>query len=332
MGVVARAKHRVKAFLLATRSVMAVAQAAWYDGRRYVWFSSTVGPFATRDNLAAKVTERYHGIEKGLSLPSPRPGFGARNVTALIRLTERYEREHGFDAIAAASWGALSAYVDFNRAAGLPDDQIPGASVVMRHADRASSMAIESGTKLMSRQSVVAAVSGVDLDFFTTRHSTRIFAAEPVPHEDIVFAVTAASSAPAVCNRQFAKIHVWRDRSRIDELLSIQGGARGFSDQITGLAMITVSLRSYWAAAERYQGWIDGGLFAMNFMLGMHAQGHGAVPLNWSKTPELDRRMRAASGIDPAETIIMLVGFGRLAEQYRVAASPRFGPLLTMHE
>jgi hypothetical protein len=105
VGVVARAKHRVKAFLLATRSVMAVAQAAWYDGRRYVWFSSTVGPFATRDNLAAKVTERYHGIEKGLSLPSPRPGFGARNVTALIRLTERYEREHGFDAIAAASWG-----------------------------------------------------------------------------------------------------------------------------------------------------------------------------------------------------------------------------------
>ena len=62
----------------------------------------------------------------------------------------------------------------------------------------------------------------------------------------------------------------------------------------------------------------------MNFMLGLHAQGLGTVPLNWSKDPTRDRVLRRAlPELGEHEAIIMFVGFGHLPEEYRVAASPR---------
>ncbi|XVA01292.1 hypothetical protein ACQ86I_18000 [Prescottella equi] len=69
----------------------------------------------------------------------------------------------------------------------------------------------------------------------------------------------------------------------------------------------------------------------MSFIFGLHAQGLGSVSLNWSKSPETDRRMRSAAAISEDEAIIMLVGFGRLRPEYRVACSPRVPLNETLH-
>lgn len=331
-STLARRKASAKRLLVRGQALAGLGRASWYDATRYWSYSSTRGPFATRDNLAAKVTERYHAIEKGLSLPRPRLGFGRERVLALVALTERYERSFGADGVSEAAWRALADYVDFHLAGGVPEVDVAGAAAVARRRATLRPALRGSGAVPVLSEHVHKAVAEVGLDFFTSRRSTRMFAPTPVGVDDIEFAVEAAASAPAVCNRQFAKAHIWRDREKIDELLLIQGGARGFASDVAALAMITVSLRSYWSAAERNQGWIDGGLFAMNFMLGLHARGLGSVPLNWSKTRATDERMRAATGIDPAEAIIMLIGFGNLLPEYRVAASPRNGQHAQWHD
>lgn len=309
----------------------AVNTAARYDAHRYWASSSTSGPHKSQQNLAAKITERTHAIEKGLSLPHPRPGFGGAVVETILRLCDTYIARYGDDAVTAFAYGALDAYVEFNRRSGLPDEDIPHWTGLEAALARPRSARMTAGTTPQTRTELFAAVGGVDLSFFTSRHSVRQFTEDPVDPTSIEFAAAAAATAPAVCNRQFGAVHVWTDPAEIERLLEIQGGARGFAAGIPCLAMVTVSLRNYWGAAERNQAWIDGGLFAMNFMLGVHAQGLGAVPLNWSKVPEKDREMRRAAGLDDQTGIILLVGIGNVPDQYVVASSPRFGTALHWH-
>lgn len=324
MDAARQAKRRVVEKGIHTRDAGRLAMAYGYDWRRFLTFSSTRGPFRTRANLAAKITERYHGIEKGLALPSPQPGHGASVLEPLIRLVKRYIDLYGEDDLTAAALGALSAYYDFN-AARIDADKIPfGAQISELLHGHVSNPAGVSGTRTLTRTEVDAAVSGVTPEFFRSRHSVRVYGSEPVTDDEIETALAAARCAPAVCNRQFARLRTWRDRETIDRLLRIQGGSRGFGDNIPALALVTVSLRSYWGVGERHQGWIDGGLFAMSFMLGLHAEGLGSVALNWSKAPDRDRALRQAlPDLRPDEAIIMFIGFGHLPDEFHVAASPR---------
>jgi len=71
------------------------------------------------------------------------------------------------------------------------------------------------------------------------------------------------------------------------------------------------------------QPWTDGGMFAMSFVLALHSRGLGTVCLNWSKTQADEQTFRKAFDIGNDEVIVMLVAFGHLPEEYRVAASPR---------
>ena len=315
------AKYRVKAALDNRQATRDVRAASRYDARRFLSYSSSLVPVLDQQNLAARITERYHAVEKGLSLPEPRPGFGIAPVGAVLRLTERYVSRYGKDDVVEAAYGALSAYVAFNQAAGLSNEDIPHFNAIKTALGAETTRS--GGTIEITRDEVLEAVKGVDLDFFTARHSTRQFTDAPVSLEDLEFAARAGATAPAVCNREFSQVQVWRNRSDIDRLLAIQGGARGFADGIPCLAMITVSLRNYWDAAERNQAWIDGGLFAMNFMLGLHSRGLGSVPLNWAKPPSKNREMLEAAGLSEDTAIIMLIGIGNLRGNYRVAASPR---------
>ncbi|NKS35725.1 nitroreductase [Rhodococcus hoagii] len=302
-----------------------------YDWRRYLRYSSSISEDQSRQNLRAMLTERYHSLEKGMSLPEPRPGFGSKPVGDVVRMLERYVAQFGADEFARVVGKVLVEYVDFNRDAGLADSEIPSFVLITELTRVLGESSVGAGTKRVTAAEIQRATEHVGLDFFMLRNTVRQFSPEPVSAAELEFAACAARQAPAVCNRQFGRLHVFTDRSDIRKVLEIQGGARGFADEITGLAIVTTSLRSYWDDTQRNQAWVDGGLFAMSFIFGLHAQGLGSVSLNWSKSPETDRRMRSAAAISEDEAIIMLVGFGRLRPEYRVACSPRVPLNETLH-
>ena len=321
---VAELKLRVKRVWLGLESTRETSTAFAYDCRRYLRYSSTRGAGSHQHNLAAKITERYHMIEKGLSLPEPRPGFGRGVIPRLVELIELYLVRFGEDAVITSAVGALRAYQDFNLSVGVPLSELPASDRLGALLERANVPVVPvGGTREISRQEINAAVAGVDLGFFTSRHSTRVFEHKPVTEAEIEFALAAATTAPAVCNREFSAVTIWKERDEIGSILRLQGGARGFAEEVSTLAMVSVSVRTFWSAAERNQAWVDGGMFAMNFILGLHAQGLGAVPLNWSKPPTTDRAMRSLIGLPDDRVIIMFIAFGHLKDHYRVAASPR---------
>ena len=294
-----------------------------YDLVRYWTYSSSLGVTRSQLNLKAAITERYHSIEKGLSLPSPRPGFGAKPLKGLLDLVDVYVARFGVDDLVLTVRGVLSTYLEFNEVAGLGDCSIPEYSRIVEFLNVESPPTSVAGTVAVRREDVAKTTAGVTVDFFKSRSSVRQFSAEKVLYSEIASATEVAMKAPAVCNRQFGRVHAYSDIPKIAELLDIQGGASGFGDELTGLAIVTTNLRAYWNSGQRNQAWIDGGLFAMSFVFGLHAQNIGTVCLNWSKKPSVDQELRRAAEIGQDEAIIMLVGYGKLKDEYVVAASNR---------
>ncbi|GIX49819.1 MAG: hypothetical protein KatS3mg132_013 [Limisphaera sp.] len=56
----------------------------FYDFRRYWRYSSVIFTGSSRSRAAALITMAYHGLEKGLYLPEPRPGFGRELCLLLL--------------------------------------------------------------------------------------------------------------------------------------------------------------------------------------------------------------------------------------------------------
>ncbi|MFT3802102.1 MAG: nitroreductase family protein [Burkholderiaceae bacterium] len=296
------------------------------DCARFLRYSASLS-VASRRNLRAKITEAFHNIEKGLSLPAPRPGFGAQAIDNLLSLCDAYAARYSADErVLYAARDVLREYQRFNEAAGHPDYPHRRRLDAFVNRLRGGGDQRYGGVRPMSRASVAAAIDGVRTEFFLQRHSVRQFSGEPVDLALIDEAVRIALKAPAVCNRQYSRIVVVADPDRIGEALRMQGGARGFADAVDKLIVVTTPASQFWAAEERNQPWIDGGLFAMSLLLGLHAQGLGTCCLNWSKDNARTARMRRFLDLDEDELIVMMIAVGHLPDTFQVAYSHRVPP------
>src|SRR5258708_3367928 len=66
-----------------------------YDFWRYAKFSSAVYRGNSEEKLRALITIHYHSLEKGMSLASPRPGFGVAAVNTLLMHLRWYLKDYG---------------------------------------------------------------------------------------------------------------------------------------------------------------------------------------------------------------------------------------------
>ena len=295
------------------------------DCARYLRYSATFG-LRSQKNLRARITETFHNIEKGLSLPNPRPGFGGNAVDTLLVLCYEYIDRYGVgERVIFSAHDVLMEYRDFHKA--LPYDQYPHMARIDAFIDKIGDECNRQnrfgGLRSMTKADVAKAIAGVSTEFFLQRHSVRQFSKEDVDLSLIDEAVRIALKAPAVCNRQYSRAVVIANPDLVQEVLRMQGGARGFAEGVNKVIVVTTSLSHFWGAAERNQAWIDGGLFAMSLLLGLHAQGLGACSLNWSKLNAQTQRMRDFLHLEGDEVIIMMVAVGHLLDQFDVAFSHR---------
>ena len=87
--------------------------------------------------------------------------------------------------------------------------------------------------------------------------------------------------------------------------------------------IVTSDLQAFCNPGERFQCWIDGGMFAMSLLYAAHSLRLGACALNWSQTCERDIAMRTAVGIPDNEVVVMMMAVGHLPSQFSVAQSAR---------
>lgn len=296
-----------------------------YDFWRYVKFSSAVFRGDSEEKLRALITIHYHSIEKGLSLKNPRPGFGVSAIKTLLEHISLYVLRYGPAPHLSVPINALSAYVDYNRSKGSINESLERSVRELAATYRAALGEIPSGGGAVrrTREEILRAVEGVGADFFNMRYSVRNYAPDDVPIALIEEAVRRAQKAPAVCNRQSGRAWVVSDPATIARVLEIQGGARGFAEGVNKVIVVTSDLCNFQSPGERYQSWIDGGLFAMSLIYALHSLGLGSCCLNWSMEYTRDIQLKKFLGIGQSETIIMLVAVGNLPDELMVAESCR---------
>ncbi|TDP63344.1 nitroreductase family protein [Roseateles toxinivorans] len=298
-----------------------------YDLSNYLTGSGLLRQYQHRSSLEAGLIKAYHRIEKGLALREPRPGFGRDAVDTLLRDGEKFLQLHGPSTTLVRVVQALDEYVAFNRGHGVDLAWLLPRLEAMRQALQAGNCwraaPVEAGTRLVRRDDIHAAAKHDLSAFFAQRYSVRQFAPEPVQAELIEQAVRMAQKTPSVCNRESGTVFVVTDRARMAELMALQNGNRGFGDQAGALMIITSRQDTFLSAGERYQAWIDGGLFAMSLIYALHSLGLGTCCLNWSVEPQADRALKSASGIPTDHAVIMMLALGHLPEEFRVANSPR---------
>lgn len=305
--------------LVVAKSFAKLNRNLFYDAFRYFRFSSMFDRESESARLGAAIKMDAHRIEKGLALPQSRPGFGQDVVARLIRDVAIYEQRFGADRITRIARSALADYEQTGRAQGVPHGSL-GQFLTPDDFAAAGSATIRLDAESIRGRSRIDFAS-----FAHSRHSLRQFSGETVDPAAIEAAVRAAERTPSVCNRQSAKAYHIVDPALRKQLLDVQGGNRGFGDDIAELLIVTSELRNFVSAAERYQCWIDGGLFAMSLVYALHAQGLGTCMLNWSVDPSRDITARKLMNLPPTQNIIVYIAVGHYPENFSVATSARLG-------
>lgn len=308
------------------RRLVKLASVIAYDTGRYLRHSTAVLPPRTAEAIDPYVVMGYHAVEKGMALPKPRPGFGQEVVSRLLVDVERVEAETGGHPSVDAARRALRQY-----RSDIADEGFRNDPALVEFVERLGDGL--GGTRSVSRAEIHAAAK-IDLaDFFGSRHSVRNFAPGEVSVAAIEEAVGMARKTPSVCNRQSGRVHAVLESELVARVLEVQNGNAGFRDTVPAVLVITTDLQKFVSCAERYQGWIDGGLFAMSLCYALHSTGLGTCMLNWSAEVSQDRKLRRVLDIPDSENVVMLMAVGHLPDAFNVAASPRrsISNLLTVH-
>lgn len=274
----------------------------------------------------AEIVMGYHVLEKGLTMPRRRLGFGKGAVVHLINLINSFERRFGCDdpQVCHAA-GVLRAYRELHRDWPESMPRLDAFLAAHPHASAARQPHVR-------RDDFFAARRAPFDKFAASRHVVRHFAG-PVPRATIEAAVDLAMTAPSACNRQHARVHVVDDPVLRDKLFALQGGTRGFGSTVDKVIVVTADLSSVRWAWERHDCYVNGGIFVMNLCYALHFHGVAHCILHWSVAPEADRAVHGLLDIPANEAIVQVVACGAPPEEFDVASSPRlaWNEILTWH-
>ena len=295
-----------------------------YDVRRYSIYSRLFGE-NTKEKLRASICAHYHVLEKGITMPERRSVFGIDIANSLVKKLELWrQRNYGNDIQIISAYVVLQRYLEC-----IGDTEIAQLSSVIEFMSTgidsglASAIDAKGGSAHFRREEYLETTRGDFSQLVTARRSIRHYSTEPVSLSVIEEAVRLSQQSPSVCNRQGAKVWWVLESKKVDEILALQNGNRGFGHLAQALLIVTCDLSIFEGSKERNQAFIDGGLFAMSLLYGLTYKGLGACPLNWCVDAVRDKELHRVTNIPKSNQTIMLISVGHLPDKFAVAVSQR---------
>lgn len=308
--------------LTSLRANLALARNAFYDYRRYAKSSFAVRS-AGRENRRAIIRILTHYIEGGMSFPDVRLGYGQEKIQSIFAKLRLYVADYEVDETVLWALATIHNYLDYHRARDEPLEEIEAELSRLRTTFGLVETVDTGGSEIVTAEAIRSAVDFDFTSFLQNRHSVRQYRPGPVDEATIRRAVANAQQSPNVCNRQTCRVYALNRREDVQDILGYQAGNAGFRQEIETVFVITSNMEHLNLIGERYQGWIDGGIFAMTLALSLHAEGLGACFLNWSVELEQDRALRRRLNIADSELVITMMSAGHLKDEFRVPVSQR---------
>jgi nitroreductase len=275
--------------------------------------------------LESAIILRYHVLEKGLTMPETRLGFGRDKVMATCQYCDVYIRKYGIDSSEQVknAVGVLIEYMEFHSERNFKLD-----TELIERILKTVKLAEEGNIKPtkqveLTRDSYFQHSDSSFGLFSRSRRSVRNYSVLDVPVELLKEAIELSTSTPSACNRQTSRVYIYTDPDDINKILDLQGGSRGFGHLTNKLLLVTAELGVWGGAHERNQAYIDGGMHAMNLLYALHHKKIACCILNCSHTASKDKRLRKVTAINDSETFIAMISCGNAPPEFSVAKSLR---------
>jgi nitroreductase len=277
--------------------------------------------------ISSQLIFQYHKLEKGLVMPGPKRLFGlepARAVMAIINKWQKLEVVDDCDPVFSGAIGTLQSYHDRIVTHDLDHADIIRSDVKTFLENYKCQRSVFSTPCELVNVKKQKMTHGLHFKILMeARRSVRNFLDTPVPKNVLIDSIKLAQLSPSACNRQPWKVTIVSEPEIKRKLLSHQNGNAGFGHLAPHIAIISADASCFFGADERYQPYVDGGLFSMGLILALKTNDISTCCLNWCVTPKTDKAVHKLLKFDESLRIIMLVAIGYAPEDTYVPRSPR---------
>lgn len=253
-----------------------------------------------------------HALEKGMSFTNKRPNWGGVKALTLCKALDSYIAHEGQkNEIFTLAINVLDRY---SKDPFASTDKCTTESInKLTHKYNDLIGKKEAGSKEVTEPPYFD--ENTILSFFSTRRSVRLFSSVAISKGEINKALNIASYTPTACNRQTSKVYAFRDKEKIRKILDLQLGDQGWCTNADTLFVITGVATYFGGVYERHQAYIDGGLFAMNFIYGLHLQHIATCFKMFVRNPKVMKDFRKTCNIQENEIPIVLILAGHYSEE-----------------
>ena len=287
---------------------------------------SNVFSINTLNKLEAKIILDYHSIEKGLLFSQTKFGFAKDKIIRLNKLLKNKKvilnsdnSQINIAYCIMCEYYELHKNNNFDISSFFSEQDYIQYKNILRSNYRPEFSGVYNFTK---EEFFSHSVSSFD-KFSESRKSVRNFTINKIDDSLIKKAITLSKNAPSVCNRQPSKVYYIKDKEKIEDALDLQAGLNGFSDNIHQLLVVTTDVNYYYSVGERYQYYIDGGVYLMNLLYALHFYNIAACPANWAKEKDDEKKLKQIIPIKNSEKVICLIAIGEADENFRTTLSKR---------
>lgn len=314
-----RIKNKIKIFI--NRATM--FHEFYHDYKDYKKWNYNNPTVKTRAAQESKMLRQTHMIEKGMSLSSPRKGFGQQKIKELFEMMDQYLKR-GYPSDGMPFQDAiivLNAYVEMQKRLGYENvDMIEK----LKGYDKYRTDGLTAGIKHDTRENLLSNVDKPFPEFFYSRHSMRQFDDKTINVEDIKKAIKIAQKAPTACNRQASKVYLYKDKETNDALGDLIAGNTGFQQEVQNYLVVTADVSAFYDTFERNQVYVEAGLFSMALVEALHYYGIGSCVLQNGEYYKKNRKFKdICKNIPENERIILFVAVGYYKEELSYAVSLR---------
>ncbi len=260
----------------------------FYDWSRYLKFSRKEA-HKTKFGALTDLTMAYHVLEKGLTMPERRLGFGQAQVIKVATMCKNFANKFGIE---EAQWKcAVEILAEYDLLHKTEKFSLNAETQLSLNSVLSKYKTVPSQQIKMTRERYFSKLDAPFEIFSASRHSVRHFAGT-ISDEQIKNAVVLANNAPSACNRQYVRVHCIRDKKQIADCLALQNGNRGFGHLADKLLIVTADQRGLCWAQERNDLFTNAGIYIMNLCYALHKNKVAHCLLNWSVAPATDLALR----------------------------------------
>ena len=290
----------------------------------FYWFGRDVrhnSCFSNEQSDLANLLVSGHVLEKGITMPNRKLGFGYERVRSLIKKCSKAIQKYSNNHIEVqCTLKDLEQYLQIHQQEEfkLPEDITIGIKELLQYKLVDTQPCFE-----ISKDEYFKKTNDF-FEFAHQRHSVRWYSKEIVDKETLIKAIQLAQTAPSACNRQSSKVYIIETNEKKKQVLQIQNGNRGFGHHADKILLITADMRC-WNYKYRTSAFLDAGIFTQNLLYSLHYFNICACTLNAHLSIKDMFRLRKIVGYSKSEIPTVFISIGSPTDVFYIAGSQRVG-------